>query len=66
MAYSSTPSNPDQNIQVIGADVVTKNGVIHIIEKVILPPSFQFPDNGTVTELVVNLAAANPGELLSF
>ncbi|MDX2305619.1 MAG: fasciclin domain-containing protein [Microscillaceae bacterium] len=56
------PSNPGQNIRVTTANVQAKNGVIHIIEKVILPPSLQFPENGTVTDLVVKLATDNPGE----
>ncbi|HAS47000.1 MAG TPA: hypothetical protein DCS93_41335 [Microscillaceae bacterium] len=53
------PSNPNQNIQVTTADVVTKNGVIHVIEKVILPAKSQFGEMGTIEDLVVKLAGAN-------
>ncbi len=63
------PSNPNQNIQVIAADLQTANGIIHVIEQVILPPSFQFADSetgvpsaGTVTDAVINLASSEPGE----
>ncbi len=53
------PSNPDQNIQVTTADLVTKNGVIHVIEKVILPAKLQFGEQGTIEDLVVKLAGTN-------
>lgn len=53
------PTNPNQNIQVTTADVVTKNGVIHVIEKVILPAKLQFGEQGTIEDLVVKLAGTN-------
>jgi len=53
------PSNPNQNIQVTTADVVAKNGVIHVIEKVILPAKSQFGEQGTIEDLVIKLAGTN-------
>ncbi len=55
------PNNPGQNIQVTTADLSTKNGVIHVINKVILPPSQQFANSGTIEDAVVTLSdAASP------
>lgn len=56
------PGNPGQNIQVTTANVNAKNGVLHVIPQVILPPSVQFGGLGTVENIVDTLSKAGTPE----
>jgi transforming growth factor-beta-induced protein len=47
------------NANVVQADVDAKNGVIHVIDKVLLPPDLM-PATPVATQSVVEIAAGNP------
>jgi transforming growth factor-beta-induced protein len=47
------------NSNVVKADVDAKNGVIHVIDKVLLPPDLM-PATPVATQTVVEIAAGNP------
>ncbi len=52
------PSNPEQNIAVTVPQMNrAKNGFFYLLDKVILTPELQFPENGTLSDLLINLNA---------